>query len=62
MKLACPHCKDGALRTVETRSTAQMVFRTRVCTACAARTITCETVFTDGFIPKTVRRALPEAA
>lgn len=61
MKLACPHCQ-GELRVAETRSTAQMVFRTRRCAACAAKVITCELVFVDGCIPKAVRRALEEAA
>lgn len=61
MKLACPHCQGDDLRVVETRSTDKMVFRTRRCATCEAKVITCETVFTDGFIPRTVRRAEEEA-
>lgn len=61
MSLACPHCQ-GETRVTETRSTAEMVFRARRCAACAAKIITCEVVFTDGFIPRTVRRSLPETA
>ncbi|NQW81310.1 MAG: hypothetical protein HQ445_09070 [Polaromonas sp.] len=62
MKLQCPHCQGDDLRVFETRSTKQMIFRTRRCVACEAKVITCETVFVDGFIPGTARHPALQAA